>query len=324
MKVSFQLPKLNFSILVPSSTSKSAVRSTRRSLLTAFFFVAMVAHLPTAFAYHTDEHELITREAVQEINVCFPGLISEPLTALLVHSNLMEDFNIFNKEIWYSHYYNPLKNLKMRRYDSAYRINGLASDIAGLRSRAFDNPKLIRRLGHLIHHLQDATVPPHVVPVQHSTVDGFENFQIREPLNSGLDCRNIADARSTDYEMLLRDTAVSTLNAVDAIHWDVAVETKLISFPLFSLDSTAFWVPDARDGFGSYGYLGNAFGSSHFVKDGATYYVPSFFYRAFKQRQMSLAVITTARALIGALLAQPRALEVEPTGCDHESLSDEN
>ena len=267
----------------------------------------MMSAIP-AFAYHTEEHDLITHQAVEEINRCYPGLVADGLANLLVRANLNEDYNILNKEIWYSHYYNPFKRIQMRRYDSSFRIKGLAASIAAIGPFA-DEPRLVEKLGHLIHHLQDATVPPHVVPVSHASGDGFENYKVDGAIASGRTCRQLTDLKTTDFQMLLRDTATQTLNSVDDIHWDVAAQTKLISFPLFTLDSTAFWVADQGNHFGTYGYLGNAFGSAYFQKDGASYYIPSIYYQVFKQRQMSLAVLSSARALLGTLLNQSHRLD---------------
>ena len=276
-----------------------------RGIALASFLILLAS---SAFAYHTEEHNLITLQAVEEINRCYPGLVADGLTNLLVRSNLDEDYNILKKEIWYSHYYNPFKRIQMRRYDSSFRIKGLATSIAAFGSLN-DEPKLIEKLGHLIHHLQDATVPPHVVPVSHASADGFENYSLDSAIGSGRTCRQLTELKTTDFQMLLRETATQTLNAVDDIHWDVAAQTKLISFPLFTLDSTAFWVADRGNHFGTYGYLGNAFGAAYFQKDGASYYIPSIFYQVFKQRQMSLAVLSSARALLGTLLNQSRRID---------------
>jgi hypothetical protein len=236
----------------------------------------------SAHAYHVDEHRVITRQAFKELTACFPK--AKPLLSieLIVNGDADEDLDVFTKWLFYSHYYNPNKKLDMRRADSADRVSTLSST---LRTPKNARPNLLEMsdLGHMIHHLQDSTVPAHVVPVDHSLWDGFERYKSGD-FTSGLTCDEITALAASDALTILKDTALSTLSNISGSQY-----------------GPGFWVESKSNAFGSYGYLGNNFGEVDFDNDGVSYHIDDSVYVAFKTAQLQLATQATIRGLMWEL-----------------------
>jgi hypothetical protein len=133
----------------------------------------------TAHAYHIEEHRTITNQAFQEVAHCFPRAEALLNVEWMANGDVEEDTDLFSKWLFYSHYYNPNKQLNMRRYDSAERVSGLSSNLRNPAINGADADEM-SELGHMIHHFQDATVPAHVVPVDHSLWDGFETYKVSD------------------------------------------------------------------------------------------------------------------------------------------------
>src|SRR6185312_2035092 len=112
----------------------------------------------SARAYHLEDHKAIALESVAELNRCYPNLISDLQSEILWTSNLDEDLNIFRKDIFYSHYFNPYKRLNMLRFDSSVRVSRLEGDLRGdAMDGDFASLLVYAHLGHAIHQIEDAT-----------------------------------------------------------------------------------------------------------------------------------------------------------------------
>ena len=186
----------------------------------------------------------------------------------------------------------------MWRADSAARVADLTPQLTQNASTYSSDE--VGDLGHLIHHFQDATVPAHVVPVAHSFWDGFETFDFKGDISSGLTCDQIAAFSDTDLETILHDTAVQTLQFVRASVVNITATTDGIDNQI-AASLSAFWIESADNNFGQYGYLGNNFGKAKFTVNEINYSVPADFAPTFKQHQMRAAVVATLRGLMWQL-----------------------
>lgn len=265
-------------------------------------FVLLLTIAANSFAFQFFDHKKITRQAVQEFVACFPETRDLLNYDALIRGNLNEDLDLINKELFYSHYYNPFKDIKMFRSDSAGRVRDLEPQLEQASYRRVTASEL-SRLGHAIHHFQDMAVPSHVVPVKHSFFDGFERLKVDGEISSRWSCEDLRNHSSTSLSHILHSTAVQTIENIENARLEVraVIDGNLNSI---SADGGAFWIQAPGDDFGEYGFLGNHFGQNHFWHDGAEYNVPENFATEFKRQQMRLAVRSTLKALAWLLVPQ--------------------
>jgi len=277
--------------------SKSLQRLACFGLWTVF-----ASHETSAFAFHLDDHERVTKQAYAEFVNCFPEVGPRLELQSLVQGDLDEDLDLIVKYIWYSHFYNPHKNLNMWREGSAERIENLEPKLLQCRSSVAPwSEGDTLELGHAIHHFQDMAVPSHVVPVHHSAWDGFESYKFTGDISSEMTCSQIASLRGDQLEAILYETALTTLAAVVNYRVEsVNVLTRAVA-PLSGVD---FWQEVTGDGFGTYGSLGNVFGSTQISYRANSLQVSENAYRQFKSQQMKTAVRATLRALSWAFPRQ--------------------
>lgn len=264
-------------------------------------FVAL-ASCCSAYAFHLDDHERVTLQAYDEFVKCFPQYEAQLNVRALVHGDLDEDTNLFEKELFYSHFYNPHKKLNMWRADSAGRIESLKPDL--LQSRAtLANWSIyeLNELGHAIHHFQDMAVPAHVVPVNHSWWDGFESYVLRGDISSQWTCQEVASANVAELEEILKQTAEETEAAVQNYTVEALVKNSARTVTLTGKD---FWVESPDDSFGAYGGIGNQFGTLEITDERGSMLISDDAYRSFKQQQMQLAVRATLRGMVWAFRPQ--------------------
>lgn len=250
----------------------------------------------STFAFQLGDHERVTAQAVAEFKACFPQYHEALNLQELVAADLDEDTNLFDKELFYSHFYNPHKKLRLLwRADSSGRIADLQPALLQCReANGAVTSDEISSLGHAIHHFQDMAVPAHVVPVNHSFWDGFESYVLLGDISSEWNCQQILDGANGDLEDILKETAEQTLNAMDK----TTVEAGLIGTKnTIQLGASEFWTEAGDDGFGSYGTVGNHFGETQLEIENDQYQVSENFYRDFKREQMKLAVRATLRGL---------------------------
>jgi hypothetical protein len=267
--------------------------------LRTIFFLVLAAASP-ARAYELSDHKRITVQAVDELNACFPGLISETQKTALWTSDLEEDIDLIRKDLLYSHFFNPYKQLEMRRYDSSVRVARLQEAIARDEAEGdHDGLGLFIHLGHIAHHLQDMSVPPHVVPVMHWINDGFEKYDLKGDISSGLSCADLLTEPTQSPMELLQATAKATLRSLSELNVPVIAGSRPMS-----VSGDAFWKESTDNQFGTYGFLGNHFGEALFVEHGTEYAVATDFYARYKQQQMKLGTQATLQALFGVLTSK--------------------
>lgn len=254
-----------------------------------------------ALAFGLTDHEAITRQAVTEFLHCYPGMIRKAQAEALVEADLDEDTNLVRKWLEYSHYFHPEKRLDMWRSTSLARVTRLGNEITALFGhRRPSMNELLSAMGHLIHHLQDAASPPHVVPVNHWLTDGFETFEqglLPQPTAADLDCQELARGALQDPRTLLTETARQTLSISRSRlpGWRNNAKTELAW--------SWFWAEGEGASFGDYGRFGNRFGVESIELGNSRYAVSRETYRSLKLPQLRLAIQATKQALAWAGLA---------------------
>jgi len=112
--------------------------------------------------------------------------------------------------------------------------------------------------GQLVHYFQDMNCPPHVVPVYHTTSDGFDQFEFPAEARFVVDRDKLAGWRLKEPREVLDDIAHRTLATLDERF------PALVDGRDTVLAWSSFWSPTplqrAPKHFGSYGQLDNNYG----------------------------------------------------------------
>lgn len=259
--------------------------------------VLFASGLSDCLAFNLDDHEAITRHAAAEFLECFPDSLSEYEIDLLVQMNLDEDTDLLRKWTSYNHFYNPEKPIETTwRATSWERVTNLQDVIQEAFSLNWNANLLADPVGHLLHHVQDAASPPHVIPVNHWLTDGFERFNAGRVAPPGeLNCSaldQIGDSMDEKTPInLLKQTAQSTLN------FSRAGLSALYNGTRISIPWSYYWEESRDRGFGEYGRLGNGFGQPVLFVRAGVYRVSEATYRQAKDQQIRLAVEATKKAL---------------------------
>ena len=187
-----------------------------------------------AHAFHIPEHSRITVRAVKDLEICglLPTSWNQVWTEAIVRADENEDYNLFRKWSKYSHYFNPNHTVRQLRADSSLSV---MESVQEIQKNSADSLLVSELIGRIIHHVQDSSVPSHVVPVAHASADGFEVFEIdqvyREPISAS-DCISLSAQEPME---VLRSNALSTLSAlqeqvvkaVDRLQEDVELAERL-------------------------------------------------------------------------------------------------
>ncbi len=198
----------------------------------------------------------------------------------------------------------------MRRGSSAGRVQQISGQLSEESKDDFrldqaesllGMPMPLEILGHAIHHIQDMTSPPHVVPVMHGLYDGFESYEValaEVPLQK-IDCSFIEKGKSKTLSKLHHETAQETLARVrpggDA---GISVIENGLHMKVWW---NAFWQEKSSGEFGEYGFLGNNFGKGFFEHKESAFNIDAKVFRDFKIKQMRQAVEATKLAIARAL-----------------------
>lgn len=276
------------------------------SIIVAFIFL-----LPNvAKAFWIGDHTMITARAVTGLQDCgfLPKNWDQNLLTVLIQSNRDEDTNLLRKWTHYSHYYNPNKSLNMWRVDSSVTILETTDELMKMiqNNSQDSNSRLsmYQLMGRAIHHLQDAAVPAHVVPVSHFSSDGFEAYEVPGYQDRAstdiMYCNTLAETKPKNLQKILFSTATKTLQILDDSFY-FKKNNELTK----STWSTAFWVQNNGADFGSYGSLQNNFGKDFFTIDGDNYFINDESFSSFKSRQLDAAVFATQEALLWMLGVSP-------------------
>ena len=179
------------------------------------------------------------------------------------------------------------------------------------------SPSLYRALGRVLHHIQDMNTPSHVIPIyhDHDTKDAFESYLVdhwleleRRLVDSEERFGQVMEERySGDFVSLYNDAGRRLLKNLEP---DGALFPVTINRDRISVSSIVFWLPYAGaptdndvplhiDGFGSFGPLGQKFGSrDSVVADGLTVSVDPDVYQDIALFFVSLAIEDTLRGIL--------------------------
>ena len=268
---------------------------TVRALHHAFLAMVVVLVSTQASAYSLKDHRQLTEAALAAIQPCLPEPIEAGEIQALVSANLWEDKNLIEKWFLYSHFYQPRTHLQMVRASSRARVEYIQNRLerAGLSSQ-----QKIHFVGSLLHHLQDMTVPMHVLPVNHFWTDGFEKLPVtvQAELQFGSCAELLEQAFQTDALALHQQTAEETLDEV------LNGSLSAISLDRTEIPLTWFWEEGNNGEFGSYGVLGNRFGTNWLSLPGRTFRVETSEYQRYKFRRLKSALRVSQLILVKSWL----------------------
>jgi hypothetical protein len=326
---------------------------TRLSRFVRWALPIVVLALPaTALAYGKPTHGKLTEAAVQRFDACLKlrgkaltaAAAARPVEASPAASQLavLRDCNLAQDRVgrkallW--HFYSPDRALAPGRNFGHtlvvettlhHWVDMLEADVERTKTRAEAYPLL----GALLHFIQDAAVPPHVVPVFHPEID---IKRLRVDLKDSFDAYDPGVATGSPdaawceavfkpvpnlkFKDLLRKLAEDTRGrAVGKLPAEAAKEVAKAGLsPLNPPTWALFWKPPAPngDGFGEYGCVGDKFGSKgKLTCEKKSFKIPKKVFDDFARQQWEDAIEASVRAIV---LLQTKIAE---PGADEGALS---
>ena len=247
-------------------------------------------------AWQVFDHKIITLRAVRLYERCHALHFTPTEINALVKGNISEDYNLAVKWLKNSHYYNPDKWVRtLYRDDAGYRVQYLTEKLLGRQM-----PQL-RLLGKIMHFVQDAASPPHVVPIVHNLSDGFEKFTLPAAATAALNlpCQPAAAASPP---VVLKREARRTLASIRSTAWATRDGAR------YEFAWVLFWAEGLGSRFGYYGLFGNHFGEIQPIEIlGHTYRFAHKVFHQYKLARAQQAIMATAATLhwYRSLLASP-------------------
>lgn len=240
------------------------------------------------YAYHLSDHRWITSRAVLAYNHCYPQQKISTLAAKsMIAGNLSEDFNLANKWLKNSHYYNPTKWIRtLWRSDASYRMRELLPQVDEQQNERMTS----RMVGKVLHFVQDMSSPTHVVPITHGMFDGFEKYKIEAQslYAQEVPCPTIVESPLKT----MKEQALQTLQRLK----DIEIGRRDGKPWAFSWQ--LFWTEGLGSSFGKYGFFGNRFGNSKaFTILGHSYIIKDEIFYRFKLQQMMQGVSASVTVL---------------------------
>lgn len=260
------------------------------------YFICAVLFLLTLNTYPLSKpnHEEITICAINLLNCRYPNLINEEQKKLILKGNLGEDrFRI--SRLWNQHFYNPLKSKEL--WSRCHSIDTSFCMLVEMYLNATGNDRYTI-VGALLHHIQDATSPSHVVPIYHLGKDVFDKYRDLS-LMPVLLCDLEFSRCTKDYiNSLFKNTAIRTLHNIKQ-----RFEVKIVVDNMEkqdSIDWSYFWTDNPHGWFGVYGkHVPKKNCWDNFLKEkievnDSIYIIPKAKYDQFYKQQVELAVYKTA------------------------------
>lgn len=255
-------------------------------------------------AYEPELHQQFTFIAAQQLNRCLEGSPLPRLTPLQVRYIAKSDVaqaqgSWFRAPFRWGYYDRAAQDQRKLLWVVDTRLHAHFEQLEGDLSQAHEMSDQYSDLGAIANYLQNMTSPAHVVPVyftrwwRFSLSDRFDSYPIDEAALEGalhVDCTALLAAVDPSIDDLLRDTASSTLRAVQRRIDDLPITWQ------------AFWkLADDPEQFGEYGRAGNNFGRRVEFKCGDTRCVlleKDPLYDAFALERHVEAVTVTMRAML--------------------------
>ncbi len=270
------------------------------------FFLIGLLYTSLSFSYSVDNHEMITEVAIGHFNRCLDeghlgslSQISEKERRTLVDGNLHEDLLGPIRRLKQWHFWDP-----KRRNDNGKYINKTLHKRFDAVEKSIFKPldffsSKYSELGHLLHYLQDVTVPSHVVPIFHPAPplfksDGFDKYAI-DTYNleneTSFNCSSLISALPSNFNELLDSYAKYTLKSIKEVI--PAKGNKKYTWRLF-------WKEAKKNKrFGKYGKVGNRFGKEMEVKKIDTpFFMTREIYNNFAKNLHEKALQATIQAIM--------------------------
>ncbi|GAA4379675.1 hypothetical protein GCM10023186_17310 [Hymenobacter koreensis] len=270
-------------------------------LALALFFIT-----ENVLAYNEPNHCLITQRAIDLLNHRF-GLdyITEAETNAILKGNSSEDAfgHKWLIRLWNQHFFNPLKPRQLweRNKSIDVRFERIA-DRCVARATASD---FFFRVGEVVHHIQDATNPAHVVPVYHGgpLKDKFDEQLITNYLPETVALDTVTTYPAPFTLSILKPVAVRTLDNVKQPFVIQVAHHNAVSAK--TIDWSYFWQENATAWFGAYGLLGaptsdkprkkiDNYWNTEIRHGDTSYSIDKRDYERFSSQQLEVAVRHTA------------------------------
>jgi hypothetical protein len=289
-----------------------------------FSIVCASLSLSNAYAYSIDSHEILTKVAVQNFNACISSevelsafkTITPEQEKIITKGNVFEDSKSVFKRIFHWHFWKPEVMNKSGdvkgnggigiKKDFRKRFHKIRRELK--QADKSDSQYLevaYKKLGNLIHYIQDVSIPAHVVPIFHPTLpkmkkDKFDSYKINE--NIKIDCRDLVAAlpniKNTGFNRILDYSAVRTLKNIKRLI-PVSGNTKTTWEAYWK--SPKIKKSGKKKNFGKYGEFKNKFGQEKIFECAAgsctilKYHFDNF---AFRQHQMTIDATVRSIMLI--------------------------
>ena len=227
--------------------------------------VVLAAGVPQpARAYTAHVHQELTFLAAKQLGRCLSDSPIAPLGPLevryVVRRNVAESERSVLRRMFQWRYYDRSQKQRTLLGLIETRLHRHYNENVRELERADSLSKRYSTLGTLVHHLQQVTVPAHVVPIFYLRVwplasgDRLDEYPLDLPALEaavGTLCEPLFATDSNDLKALLTSTAEATRAAIRA------------PIPGMPASWTEFWQSDGDPGdFGDYGSAGNNFGDA--------------------------------------------------------------
>lgn len=278
----------------------------KKTIVFTIFFLCLYANV--AYAYSKCNHKKITIKALNEFKQYSELDFNKDI---IVKSCKGED-NLSLSRAWNWHFLHPKKKLSrywlslytmnrsmINRFDKLdkklkrliYKYKNTNSE----RKRDKLLNKISKRLGQVIHYLQDVSVPAHVIPIYHGPgkKDRFDKHEF-DP--ASIEDDNYADLRHENGMSLEELRRMSADNTLESVYESNAFTITKNDVEI-QVTWEVFWGKPEKTGFSDYGILGNNFGEPEIIIDEDKYLVTDEVYSKFFKKRYEEAINITIRAL---------------------------
>jgi len=276
-----------------------------------FSIIALSMSSSLVNAYSKDNHEFITRQAVDLLEACKIRDIKEDYVESMVRYNIGQDELTRKLLIWHfpaaakgEEYRSPLATFSLVSsfaLDTNFEIwtTYLAKEL----NRSHATWTTYPALGALLHYVQDVSVPAHAIPIFHPSsyfppqTDGFDNWSRFSGFSELSEaCDNIKGFKSV--EKLLKDARSNTLTNIQ--------KPKAFKYLIDGVSTDGSWImlwpvkfPDRwiNDGFSRYGCSGDSFGDAEIDCNDQIIQVPLSSYVSIASTQVKDAIYNSAKLI---------------------------
>jgi len=256
----------------------------------------------SCYTFEQEKHELISDSAASLYETCTGRAIPRELLSAFAQGATDEDeWGLIRPLNW--HFYNNGHRIG-HYWKFIFYCNGSNEKIYHQRVQTLDGLlaskapaiKIYAAAGRVAHHIQDMSVPPHVMPIYHLGDDNFDNYIP-------------ASRPAADTASICKDVNGTIVEPLELLEWAAQNTLKTVAQPVvFANGKTLenetwmkFWGgPDDQDlsGFKTYGEYGNVFGTIPPCKNSTCRAYDRKTYDKFYNEAYMRAVADTVRLFI--------------------------